>query len=123
MVTKMDHPYFVFYIKEYLEETYGKDIDISKGLKVYTTLDPKLQNKAEEIVQKQVAINRTQYGASSAALISIDNETGEILAMVGGPNYWDEANGGNNNMITAKREPGSSFKPIVYSLAISKYPI
>ena len=67
------YPYFVMYIKEYLEGKYGKDIDISQLLKVYTTIDPKLQEKAEELVKKQVAINTAQYGASSAALVSMDN--------------------------------------------------
>jgi membrane peptidoglycan carboxypeptidase len=67
------YPYFVMYVKEYLESKYGKDIDITQGLKVYTTIDPKLQEKAEELVKKQVVINKAQYGASSAALVSMDN--------------------------------------------------
>ncbi len=111
------------YIKEYLETKYAKDIDISKWLKIYTTLDPKLQDKAEELVKKQVQINKKQYGANSAALVSMDNKTGKLLAMVGGPDYFDEKNGGSNNMTLAKRQPGSSFKPFVYALAISKNPI
>ena len=123
-LTDIKYPYFVMYIKEYLETKYGKDIDVTTGLKVYTTLDPKLQDKAEEILKHQVEINKKQYGASSAALISMDNKTGKLLAMVGWPDYNDEANGGKNNMVTATSlQPGSSFKPIVYSLAISKNPI
>ncbi|GAB0174437.1 MAG: hypothetical protein HHAS10_03160 [Candidatus Altimarinota bacterium] len=117
------YPYFVMYIKEYLEAKYGKDIDITQGLKVYTTLDPKLQEKAEELVKKQAEINSKTYGAKSAALVSMDNKNGALLAMVGGPDYFDTENGGNNNMTTKERQPGSSFKPIVYSLAISKNPI
>ena len=61
------------YIKEYLEGKYGNDIDINTGLKVYTTLDPKLQAKAEELVKNQALINKKQFGATSAALISMDN--------------------------------------------------
>lgn len=117
------YPYFVMYIKEYLETKYGKDIDVTNGLKVYTTIDPKLQTFAEEAVKKQAAINTTQYGASSAALVSMNNVTGQMLSMVGGPDYFDSEHGGNNNMVTAVRQPGSSFKPIVYSLAIAKNPI
>jgi penicillin-binding protein 1A len=117
------YPYFVMYIKEYLETKYGKDIDVTSGLKVYTTIDPKLQDYAEEAVKKQVAINMAQYGASSAALVSMDNVSGRLLSMVGGPDYFDADHGGNNNMVTAIRQPGSSFKPIVYSLAIAKNPI
>jgi membrane peptidoglycan carboxypeptidase len=51
-------------------------------LQVYTTLDPVLQEKAEELVSKQAEINEAQFNASNAALISIDNEKGEILSMV-----------------------------------------
>jgi penicillin-binding protein 1A len=117
------YPYFVMYIKEYLESKYGKDIDVTNGLKVYTTIDPKLQTFAEEAVKKQVAINKTQYGANSAALVSMDNITGRLLSMVGWPDYFDIENGGNNNMVTSIRQPWSSFKPIIYSLAIAKNPI
>lgn len=117
------YPHFVMYVKEYLETKYQKDIDITSGLKVYTTLDPKLQDKAEELVKKQVEINKKQYGANSAALVSMENTSGKLLAMVGGPDYFDVENGGNNNMAIARRQPGSSFKPFVYALALSKNPI
>lgn len=117
------YPYFVMFVKEYLETKYGKDIDVTSGLKVYTTIDPKLQAFAEEAVKKQVAINKVQYGANSAALVSMDNVSGKLLSMVGGPDYFDIENGGNNNMVTAVRQPGSSFKAIIYSLAIAKNPI
>jgi len=48
------YPYFVFYIKEYLENTYGEDIDITNGLRVYTTIDPDIQNQAETILRKNL---------------------------------------------------------------------
>lgn len=114
------YPHFVFYVKDYLEQKYGKEFESQGGLKIYTTIDPVLQDKAEDLVKKQVAINKDKYGAKSAALVSLDNKTGQILSMVGGPDYFDEENGGNVNMVTARRQPGSSFKPIVYALAISK---
>jgi penicillin-binding protein 1A len=117
------YPYFVMYIREYLESKYGGDIDITQWLKVYTTIDPKLQEKAEELIKNQAVINQKQYGANSAALVSIDNKNGAVLAMVGGPDYFDTENGGNNNMAVSSRQPWSSFKPFVYALAISKYPI
>lgn len=117
------YPHFVFYIKDYLENKYGKDFESQGGLKIYTTIDPKLQDKAEELVKKQVKINTPKYGAKSAALVSMDNKTGQILAMVGGADYFNGDEDGNVNIITSKRQPGSSFKPIVYTLAISKNPI
>ena len=92
-VENIQYPYFVFYIKEYLENTYGNDLDITNGLRVYTTIDPELQLKAEDIVQRQVEVGKSKYNVSSAALVSMDNSNGHILAMVGGPNYYDEENG------------------------------
>jgi len=53
----------------------------------------------------------------------MDNTSGKLLAMVGGPDYFDTENGGNNNMTTAYRQPGSSFKGLIYGIAISKNPI
>lgn len=117
------YPHFIFYIKDYLENKYGKDFEAQGGLKIYTTIDPVLQDKAEELVKKQVQINITKYGAKSAALVSMDNKTGQILAMVGGVDYFNSKEDGNVNIITSKRQPGSSFKPLVYTLAISKNPI
>lgn len=117
------YPYFVMFVKEYLESKYGKDIDVTSGLRVYTTLDPKLQGFAENVVKKQSTINAKKYWAKSASLVSMDNVNGKLLAMVGGPDYFDTNNGGNNNMTTALRQPWSSFKPLVYSLAIAKNPI
>ncbi len=114
------HPHFVFYVREYLEEKYGKYILETGWLKIYTSLDPVLQNKAEEIVSAQSEINQTKFGANNAALVSIDNETGEILAMVGGRDYFDEEHQWNVNMVTSALQPGSSFKAFVYGLAIDQ---
>jgi penicillin-binding protein 1A len=54
------YPYFVMYVKEYLENKYGKDLDITSGLRVYTTINPKLQDKAEELIKKQVPLNKSK---------------------------------------------------------------
>lgn len=114
------YPYFVFYVKEYLEQL---DLWNQWGLRIYTTIDPKLQDKAEELVKKQVAINKTKYWASNAALVSIDNRNWWILAMVGWVDYFDGSKWANVNIITSERQPWSSFKPIVYANAIANKPI
>lgn len=120
---QIKYPYFVMYVQEYLESKYDNDLNIKNGLKIYTTIDPKLQDYAEQVIKEQVASNKKTQWATSAALISMDNITGKLLAMVGWPDYFDEENGGNNNMTLALRQPGSSFKPLIYGLAISKNPI
>jgi penicillin-binding protein 1A len=114
------YPHFVFYVREFLEEKYGRELLERGGLKIYTSIDPLLQDKAEEIVEKHAANNETKFAAQNAALISLDNETGEILAMVWWRDYFDEKNKWNVNIITSDLQPWSTFKPFVYSMAIDK---
>lgn len=119
-VSSIKYPHFVMYVQDYLLKKYGDDFFDQGGLQIYTTIDPKLQDKAETLVKNQVKINRDKYGATSAALVSIDNKTGQIVSMVGGPDYYNTEEQGQVNVITSLRQPGSSFKPIVYSLAMTK---
>jgi len=114
------YPHFVFYVREFLEEKYWKDILETGWLRIYTSLDPVLQDKAEELVEKYGASNEAKFAAQNAALISLDNQTGEILAMVWGRDYFDEENKWNVNITTSKLQPGSTFKSFVYSMAIDK---
>lgn len=113
-------PHFVFFIREYLEEKYGKEVVEEGGLRVITTLDYNLQKKAEEIVLKYALENEEKYNASNASLVAINPKTGEILVMVGSRNYFDEKIDGKFNVATAQRQPGSSFKPFVYATAFKK---
>ena len=113
-------PHFVFYIIDYLTQKYGADMVDSGGLKVITTLDYSLQQKAESIVSAQAKINTATADATNAAAVVIDPNTGQILSMVGSRNYFDTKIQGNFNVATALRQPGSSFKPIVYALAFNK---
>ncbi|MBI4995269.1 penicillin-binding protein [Candidatus Peregrinibacteria bacterium] len=110
-------PHFVFYIRSLLEDQFGKEILAQGGLRVYTTIDPKLQTVAEEAAAGQVKYSKDAHGVSNAALFSIEAKTGQILSMVGSADYFDEAAHGSVNHVFAKRQPGSSFKPIVYAKA------
>lgn len=110
-------PHFVIYVKQLLEEKYGKEFVEQGGLKVYTTLDSDMQKAAEDAIAKYKDTNLEKYGASNAALIAIQPVTGQILAMVGSADYNDESIDGNVNVVTRLRKPGSSFKPFVYALA------
>ena len=113
-------PHFVFFIKDYLENKYGEEVVSSGGLNVITTLDYDLQKKAEEIVLTKAKENEKNWGGKNAAVVVIDPKTGQILAMVGSRDYFDKTIDGNFNVATAERQPGSSFKPIVYALAFKK---
>lgn len=110
-------PHFVFYVREYLEEKYGADAVSNGGLRVITTLDYDLQKKAEEIVTRKALENEKKFNAENAGLVAIDPKTGQVLAMVGSRGYFDENIDGKVNVATAKRQPGSSFKPFVYAAA------
>lgn len=110
-------PHFVFYIKEILESKYGKDMVEKGGLKVYTTLDPNLQEYAETVIAEQGEISEKSHGTNNIAAMTINVKTGEILAMVGSRDYFNEDIDGNVNVLLRPRQPGSSFKPVVYARA------
>jgi penicillin-binding protein 1A len=108
-------PYFVDYQRKLLEKSYGDRLYIS-GLKIYTTLDYKLQQAAEAAVSQGV-IDLKKRGVEDIeiALIAVELKTGRIKAMVGGTNY-DKSQFNRVNL--AKRQPGSAFKPVVYLTAL-----
>lgn len=114
---KMQAPHFVFYVLEELEAKYGKEIVEQGGLQVYTTLDPSLQDYAQEAIDEVAPLNKEKYNAKNAALTSLDPKTGQILAMVGSVDYFSDEIDGAVNIATSYKQPGSSFKPIVYAKA------
>jgi 1A family penicillin-binding protein len=113
-------PHFAIYVRELLNEKFGDDVVERGGLKIITTLDAKLQEKAEEIIARKSAENKVKFNASNAGLIALDPKTGRILAMVGSRDYFDMEHEGNFNITLARRQPGSAFKPIVYATAFKK---
>lgn len=119
-LSSISAPHFVFYIKDYLEKRYGVNSLEGGGFKVITTLDYELQKKAEEIAKTKALENEVNWNGKNAAVVILDPKTGQILSMVGSRNYFDETIDGNFNVTTAARQPGSSFKPIVYALAFEK---
>lgn len=113
-------PHFVMFIKEYLESKFGVQYVETAGLKVTTTLDWNMQQLAEKAVAEGAKRNEELYKGKNAALIAQDPKTGQILAMVGSRDYFDIANNGNFNVITAHRQPGSAFKPFAYLTAFAE---
>jgi penicillin-binding protein 1C len=86
---------------------------------IHTTIDKPLQQFVEAQVQ-QVLSSLTANNVHHAAALVIDNHTGEVLAYVGSPNYFDEAKLGRNDGVQALRQPGSTLKPFLYELALEK---
>jgi len=134
-------PYFVEWVRQQLDAQFGRQL-YEQGLKVYTTLDPDMQSAAERSLEQQLrAIEGGKYGkfphqtfedyiARSAAgtengvavspylqgcFVALDPRTGAVRAMVGGRDFDDSK---FNRATQALRQPGSTFKPIVYADAI-----
>lgn len=117
-------PYFMNYIKGFIEETLGDVYFYKRGLSIYTTLNYELQTAAEAAAEKGLAEleqRMTRRGISDpapqCALISLDVSSGGILAMVGGRNYQENQ---YNLAVSALRQPGSAFKPIVFAYAVDQ---
>jgi penicillin-binding protein 1A len=115
-------PYFVDYIKNFLEKTLGSSSLYKGGLTVYTTLDFNLQKAAEHAVangllalENRMKTQKIKNPAPECGLVSLDVQSGGILAMIGGKDFYKSP---FNRATSAKRQPGSAFKPIVYAYAI-----
>jgi 1A family penicillin-binding protein len=113
-------PHFVFYVRQQLVDMFGEELLKTGGLKVTTSLDWELQEKAQEAVTEEVdAVEK--YKISNGAAMVMDPQTGEILAMVGSKDYFNSDIGGQYNVaVDALRQPGSSIKPITYLAMIQR---
>ncbi len=116
--------YFVEYVKGCLEEVIGSSRLYKGGLTIYTTLSFKFQKAAEDAVANGLIALETRMKSRGtkdpypqAALIALDVRTGGILAMVGGRDFSKSP---FNRAVSARRQPGSAFKPIVYAYAIEQ---
>jgi len=135
-------PYFSEFVRQYIESKYGEDMLYRSGAKVYTTLDWRLQRAADSIMARELSMRQrwiqkihhitdtsyTQLVFDSTkgdtvrvwkklqgALLAIETKTGAIKALVGGTNFWESQ---FNRAVQAQRQPGSAFKPFVYTAAI-----
>jgi penicillin-binding protein 1A len=112
------YPYFTTYVTHLLEGQFGTQATFESGLQVYTTLDPAMQQAAEEAVSWGIAQAGAEgINAHQGALVALKPSTGEILAMVGGATPFSIKNQFNRAW-QARRQPGSSFKVYVYTAEI-----
>ncbi len=115
----MPFPHWVNFIRAQLEAQFDPQTIYRSGFRVYTTLDPELQTYAQSAVKAQV--DQLQGNdATGGALVALKPSSGEILAMVGSPDFFNEENDGQVNMAVAPRQPGSSIKPLTYTAAFEK---
>jgi 1A family penicillin-binding protein len=112
-------PHFVMYVRDLLERKYGRNRLYHAGFRVYTTLDMATQRAAEEAVREHVA-RLKDHNATDAAVVAINPNSGEIVAMVGSADYFNSQIAGQVNMATALRQPGSTVKPFTYAAAFTR---
>lgn len=116
----MRYPHWVQFIRGQLEAQFDAQTIYRSGFSVYTTLDPQLQDIAQQILTNQVA-TLAANNASNGALVAVKPSTGEILTMVGSADFYNESIDGQVNMATTQtRQPGSAIKPFTYIAAFEK---
>lgn len=113
-------PYFIDYVNRIVEAKLGENSEgDERGLRIYTTIDLDLQQLAETAIKRQLErldkVYQKRDIKPQAALVALDPKTGNVLAMVGGRGYAESQ---LNRVTDARRQPGSTFKPIVYSAAL-----
>ncbi|HZE19895.1 MAG TPA: PBP1A family penicillin-binding protein, partial [Candidatus Angelobacter sp.] len=130
-------PYFIEMVRQYVDEHYGTNLLYEGGLKIHTSLDIDLQHAAEESLERRLTAleQRNQYKKTRAvlakasvsardkgqteylqgAVVSIEPQSGQILSLVGGRDFNDS---NFNRAVQAARQPGSAFKPFIYTAAI-----
>ena len=124
----IEAPHFVAYVTAWLADRFGLEAMYTQGLIVTTTLDLDWQHTAQAIARRRlkelqdgtaISIPAGQPGknVNDAALVALDPHTGEILTMLGSPDYFDAQIDGAVNATIAHRQPGSSIKPITYAAA------
>jgi len=110
-------PHFVDYVLQVLKQQFHISPSDRKGYRVFTTIDLNLQSLAETMVRNQINSQGNYYDFHDGTLVAMDPRTGQVLAMVGGADYYRP--GGQINMATTTtRQPGSSFKMFTYTAAI-----
>ncbi len=104
-------PYFIAMVRDYLSEKYGERMVYQGGMKIYTTLDLDMQKAANKAYQEGMQEREAEV---QAALVAMDTTNGQIRALIGGRDFASST----YNRVFSERQPGSTFKPFMYSLAI-----
>jgi penicillin-binding protein 1C len=116
---KIKYPHWVNFVRTQLEAQFDPQTIYRSGFTVHTSLEPALQDFAQDVVFDQVSTLSDRH-VTNGALVAIRPATGEILAMVGSADFYNETNDGQINMSISPRQPGSSIKPLTYLAAFER---
>ena len=129
MKVRIDAPHFVFWVIDKLKQSgnkyiseYGEDILTKWWLTIRTTLDTSIQKMAVDSIEGSMQGIRS-YGADNTALVHLDSTNGDVLAYVWSSDYYNEKIDGQVDMIQSMRQPGSTIKPLFYSLWFMNLPL
>lgn len=111
-------PHYVEMVMQQLAEKYGEEKVTRSGFQVKTSLDLGLQRQLQDAVSANMAMVQ-RSGGSNVGAVALDPKTGAVRALVGSYD-WNDPQFGKVNMVTATRQPGSSFKPLYYAEALAK---
>jgi membrane peptidoglycan carboxypeptidase len=121
----IEAPHFVWLVKSRLDELFASGkLSLDQSLVVRTTLDLDAQRLSERVVRRRIdQFKEMEKGGlprnvNNAALVALDPTNGEVLALVGSADYFDESIFGALNMAVSPRQTGSAFKPFIYALAL-----
>ena len=112
-------PHFVQYVISSIDSRMGEGFTRRAGFNLFTTLDLRMQELAEKTIREQIAQLKEEHDLGNAALVAMRPGTGEVMAFVGSADFYDDEIDGQVNMALSPRQPGSSFKPLLFATALS----
>ncbi|MFN2138768.1 MAG: transglycosylase domain-containing protein [Candidatus Promineifilaceae bacterium] len=115
-------PHFSVYVRQQIEEMFGPDVVAEGGLQITTTLDLEYQRLAEQLARDHVARLGPDHNLNNASLVAMKPGSGEILAMLGSVDYYNDEISGRVNIALSEQQPGSVIKPLTYAAALSPSP-
>jgi penicillin-binding protein 1C len=119
--TTINAPHFSLWVRDRLIDELGEDLVKQGGLKITTTLDLGIQNQSQIIVTEEVErLEKRGYRLHNGAALITNPQTGEILAMIGSRDYFNDEYDGKVNLTIRPRQPGSSIKPLIYATAFAQ---
>ena len=116
---RFEAPHFVVHVEKVIEDLVGSDRLARGGLNVVTTLDLETQRMAQAEVSEQVSKLAEAQHLTNGAVVAMEPRTGQVIAMVGSADYWNDAIDGRVNVAVRERQPGSSIKPLTFVTAIA----